>query len=191
MIVASRCMKLISRELIEDNIKYCCQGITYGEDYNIIIPALLSARRLVIMEGAYFYHYFYNRESMVLSYTVGLQENYRSLYRVLRGVFANKAKEGTCDLSPKEIASQCGREYVLWLLLVLKNEARGSQHWQRYRSNIGRICYDRKNRWLVRRYPVKVCEPQNRLLYLTLKYPSVFSFAMLWLATKTFYKVLR
>jgi glycosyltransferase involved in cell wall biosynthesis len=191
LIVASLCMKLISRELIEDNIKYCRKEIVHGEDYNIIIPAILSARRLVIMKDAYYYHYFYNSESIIHGYNAGLQKNYRLLCRVLKGIFASKAKEGTTDLSPAEIAEQCGREYVLWLLVVLKNEARGHRLWRHYKSNIGRICYNRKNRQMVRKYPVKVSEPQNRLLYFTLKHPNVLSFALLRLATLVFYKVLR
>jgi glycosyltransferase involved in cell wall biosynthesis len=191
LIVLSRCMKLLSRELIEDNLKYSRQEIAQGEDYNIIVPALLSARRLVIMEEAYYYHYFYNEESMVHYYSEGLQANYRLLYRVLKSIFANKAKEGASGLSKAEIAGQCGREYVLLLLVVLKNEARGQRQWHRYKSGMERICHDRKNRQMVRKYRVKVSTPQNRLLYFTLKHPNVLSFALLRLATVIFYKVLR
>jgi glycosyltransferase involved in cell wall biosynthesis len=190
-IVISRCMKLISRELIVDNLKYSRQEISQGEDCNIIIPAILSAQRLVIMEGAYYYHYFYNDESMVHVYCGGLQKDYRLLYRVLKGVFASKVKEGTSNLSKAEIAGQCGRQYVLWLLAVLKNEARGQRHWHRYKKSMERICHDRKNRQMVKKYPVKVSEPQNRLLYFTLKHPHVLSFALLRLATGIFDKVLR
>jgi glycosyltransferase involved in cell wall biosynthesis len=190
-IVISRCMKLLSRELIVDNLKYSRQEISQGEDCNIIIPAILSARRLVIMEDAYYYHYFYNHESMVHSYCAGLQEDYRLLYRVLKNIFASKVKEGASDLTPAEIAGQCGRQYVLWLLVVLKNEARGNRQWRGYISNIERICYNRKNLQMVSKYPVKVSEPQNRLLYFTLKYPNILTFAALRLATIVFYKVLR
>jgi glycosyltransferase involved in cell wall biosynthesis len=191
LIVASRCMKLLSRELITDNLKYSRQEIVHGEDYNIIIPALLSARRLVIMEDAYYYHYFYNEESMVHGYAGGLQKDYRLLCRVLKSIFASKANEGACDLSATEIAEQCGRQYVLWLLVVLKNEARGQRQWHRYKKSMERICYDRKNRHMVRKYPVKVSEPQNSLLYATLKHPCTLSFALLRIATIVFYKVLR
>lgn len=53
LIMASRCTKLISRQLIEDNIKYCDRKIQMGEDLNIILPALLDCERLVIRINAF------------------------------------------------------------------------------------------------------------------------------------------
>lgn len=61
----SRCMKLFSRELIVANMIYCNPGIKMGEDVNIVLPALLDSRRVVILKEALHYHYFYNDASMV------------------------------------------------------------------------------------------------------------------------------
>ena len=49
---ASRCMKLISRELIEDNLRFINEDITMGEDLSIMLPAFLDAERIVILEEA-------------------------------------------------------------------------------------------------------------------------------------------
>jgi hypothetical protein len=190
-IVYSRCMKLISRELILNNLKYSHDKLKSGEDMNIIIPALLSARRLVIMEDAYFYHYFYNTESMVHIYDAGLYNNNRLLYEVMRNIFMAKVEDGTINLTSEEIEEQCGREYVLLLLSALRNEARGSKIGHEYRKKVREICRDEKNRKLVKQYPVKVSEPQNRLLYMVLKYPCGLTFWMLRIATYLFYKILR
>ena len=41
-ITLSRCMKLFSRKLIEDNMHFCDPSIVMGEDMNITLPALLD-----------------------------------------------------------------------------------------------------------------------------------------------------
>ena len=48
-----------------DNRKYSDPEVTMGEDVNITLPALLDCNRLVIMEDALYYHYFYHDKSMV------------------------------------------------------------------------------------------------------------------------------
>ena len=54
-ITLSRCMKLFSRTLIVENMKYCDPSIRMGEDMVITLPALLDAQRIVVMEGAAWY----------------------------------------------------------------------------------------------------------------------------------------
>ena len=56
-ITMSRCMKLISRRLVLENIKYCDPTIFMSEDVNITLPCICDAKRVVILEEAYFYHY--------------------------------------------------------------------------------------------------------------------------------------
>lgn len=58
-ITLSRCMKLFSRTLIVENMKYCDPSIRMGEDMVITLPALLDAQRIVVMEGAAWYHYLF------------------------------------------------------------------------------------------------------------------------------------
>ena len=189
LITVSRCMKLISRELIADNIKYCRSELRNGEDMTIIIPAILSARRVVIMEGAYYYHYFFNNDSMVHVYNVGLYEEYRLLVAMLREVFHAKARERGLELGAADIDKQCGQEYILKLLAVLKNEARGNPDYRSYCGRVGEICHDEENRSMVARYPVTVTERANRLLYMVLRRPGRFNIWLLRMATKIFYMV--
>ena len=89
-ITMSRCMKLFSRTLIVENMKYCDPSIRMGEDMVITLPALLDAQRIVVMEGAAWYHYLFLRESMVHRYDAGMYENIRSLDKIVRQILADK-----------------------------------------------------------------------------------------------------
>ena len=184
-IIISRCMKLISKELIVDNMKHSHVSLKTGEDMNIIIPVLLSTRRLVILENAYYYHYFYNNDSMVHAYDLGLYKNNQLLYSVIRSVFIEKIKERNLNITETEVEKQCGKEYILLLLSALKNEARGNPEWKNYYGNVKKICRENKNH--IKRYPVKVGEMANRLLYMVLRFPYFATISLLRISTKLFY----
>lgn len=115
-ILPSRCMKLIDRRLIEDNMHYCDPSIRMGEDLNIMAPALLDAERVVILEDAYIYHYRYVAASMVHGYDAGLYENVKRLIEIMRQVMRDKGITNAEE--------QVGREFVYLFLLTLKNEIR-------------------------------------------------------------------
>lgn len=115
-ILPSRCMKLIDRRLIEDNLHYCDPSLRMGEDLNIMAPALLDADRVVLLENAYIYHYRYVAASMVHGYDAGLYDNVRRLIAVMRQVLADKAVP--------DAQGQADREFVYLFLLTLKNEIR-------------------------------------------------------------------
>jgi len=51
-VAMSRCMKLISRTLIEENQKYSDPAIVVGEDSTIMLPALIDCKRLFVMSAA-------------------------------------------------------------------------------------------------------------------------------------------
>ena len=89
-VTISRCMKLFSRQLIVDNMKYCDPSIRMGEDVNITLPALLDAERIVIMKDAAWYHYRYLTDSMAHAYDDGLFENIRRLYTVMEKIMQEK-----------------------------------------------------------------------------------------------------
>lgn len=157
----SRCMKLFSRSLIEDNIKYSNPHITMAEDVNIVLPALLDCRRVVIMEGALFYHYFYNDVSMVHKYDARMYEGIKTLYRTIRNIYEAKCRESG--------AGQADREYIYLLLLALKNEIRGGE--KGYGNRVKRICQERENREIISANQVSTMDKTNRLLYFVLKHP--------------------
>ena len=157
----SRCMKLFSRSLIEENMKYCNPKVTMGEDVNITLAALLDCRRVVIMEDALYYHYFYNDASMVHHYDAGMYEGIRTLYRTIKEIYRIKGRENG--------ESQANREYVYLLLLALKNEIRGGA--DGYGERVRQICRDAENRRIVGENPVKVSDKTNRMLYFILRHP--------------------
>lgn len=159
----SRCMKLFSRELIENNMHFCNPKVTMGEDVSITLPALLDCRRLVIMEESHYYHYFYNSASMVHKYDRNMYDGLERLYSNIQEIFRAKGRDSG------EI--QGSREYIYLLFLALKNELRGGQ--PGYADRIKKICTREKNAALIKNYPVTVNGKAERLLYLLLKKPKL------------------
>lgn len=177
----SRCMKLIARELITDNLKFCDQRIRMGEDLNIMLPAILDAQRLVIMKESYFYHYYYNQSSMVHKYDTGLYENIKLLKAVMNQVIAEKYMgSGQTEAMRK----RADMEYVFLLMLAVKNEARGNK--KGYRRNIKALCEEERE--LIRSTPVKVETKANQLLYLVLKHPDFCFLTLLRMAMCVYYR---
>lgn len=165
----SRCMKLFSRSLIEDNLKYSNPHITMGEDVNIVLPALLDCRRVVIMEGALFYHYFYNDTSMVHKYDAGMYEGIKTLYRTIKEIYKAKGRESG--------ETQADKEYIYLLLLALKNEIRSGE--KGYGNRVKTICREKENREIIASNPVSVGDKTNRLLYFVLRHPWEWAIAAL------------
>lgn len=157
----SRCMKLFSRALIEDNMRFCNPKVTMGEDVSITLLALLDCRRVVIMEEAHYYHYFYNEASMVHKYDKGMYEGILMLYSNIKEVFRAKGRANGED--------QSNKEFIYLLFLALKNELRGGR--PGYAARIKEICTEEETVRLVREYPVKVRDKAGRLLYFILKNP--------------------
>ncbi len=186
-VTMSRCMKLISRELIENNLIFCNEKLKMGEDVTIILPALLDSKRLVIMEDAYYYHYFYNNASMVHAYDKGLYENICLLQETILTVFKQKVRQNELAVSDREIAEQCGREHLFLLMLVLKNEARGNRQGKTYLQNIKKVCKAEDTPGLLKKYPIRVRKKANKLLYLVLKYPTGLTIRLLRIAMNVFY----
>ncbi|MCM1134055.1 MAG: glycosyltransferase [Clostridium sp.] len=180
-VAVSRCMKLISRGLLEDNMKYSDEKALIGEDMTIMVPSLIDCHRLVAVDKAY-YHYRYVTESMVHKYDKDLYKNIQFLMGILFQIVDDKF-EGE---ERQKMRGQVEREYVLTLFLALKNEARGNP--KGYRENIFALCKAREVRELVKRAPVKVKDSSNKLLYLTLKSPNEITVRLLRLAMILYYK---
>jgi len=183
----SRCAKLISRELITENLSYCDDELRYGEDAVLILAALFDSKRIVIMENAFFYHYYYHHTSAVHNYMPRLYEQKKLYQAVIRRLMEEKIKRWNLGISETQINGQCGREHILALMLVLKNEARGNVDGRAYRKNVRKICRTEESAALTRKHPLKLSQMSNRLLYATLKYPCGMNICLLRLATKVFY----
>lgn len=179
----SRCMKLISRELILNNLSFCDQRIRMGEDVNIMLPALLDTERLVILEDAFYYHYYFNESSMVHRYDRGLVSNIQILMTCIRRVMEEKLSNRELKQSLLKGADQ--EEILMWLL-VLKNEARGNP--SGYRRNILKLCRSEEIRDLLKRTEITVNQPANKLLYLVMKHPNELTVRLLRLAMIWYYR---
>lgn len=160
----SRCMKLFSRELITENMKYCNPKIRMGEDVNIVLPALCDCRRLVILEDALYYHYFYNPASMVHRYDEKMEEGIRALSDAVWTVFRDKEPEGW--------EKQWEKESVYLAMLAVKNELRGGQ--PGYVARTAAICENMGIKSRLSAYSIETQEQANRILLWVMKQPDGF-----------------
>lgn len=176
----SRCMKLISRSLIVQNMHYSDPKIRMGEDVTIMLPALLDCEHLVIMDHKAFYHYRYVTESMIHQYDRGMFENNQHLQNILKQVICDKCQD------PDGMLYHVDQEYLFLLLLVLKNEARGNR--EGYRKKIRSIAKDPEIQRLVKNTKIEVHETANRLLYLVLKHPNYLTIGILRLSMIWYYR---
>ncbi len=166
-VTLSRCMKLFSRSLIEENMHYCDPAIVMGEDVNITLPALLDAQRIVILEDACHYHYLYLNSSMAHRYDAKLYDNIRRLDRIIRKILEEKRVQ--------KRDAQADREFVLLFFLVIKNEVRSGQ--KGWMNRLSDICRDREVREMTAKTKLAPKAVENRILYQTVKHPHFLYFA--------------
>lgn len=169
----SRCMKLISKELILDNIPYCDPALTMGEDVGIMLPAMWDAQRIVIMEEGYHYHYRSVDASMVHKYNPGMCEKVNLLYDTLKKTTERKIR----DEKQRDFFLEClHKEYTYLFFFVLKNELRGP----------GKTCVNRIQKMLQRakeerdldRVSIEVNNKANQLLYYIMRNPGVLQISL-------------
>ncbi|WP_029233482.1 glycosyltransferase family 2 protein [Butyrivibrio sp. VCB2006] len=161
-VTMSRCMKLITRQLVLGNIKYCNEKIKMAEDVNIMLPCLCDCRRLVIVEGGYFYHYRLVGDSIVHGYDKNLLNNLNLTDTTYRKIMQEKG-----IFNGQE---QLDREYVIMLFVVLKNELRcpDKDTVKRVRNIFLREDIRKK----VLETKITVSSKANKLLYMCMKNPN-------------------
>jgi len=164
----SRCMKLCEKSLFEGNEIYYDYSLRFGDDANLMYPALLGSSRIVIMEEAFYYHYRYVTGSLVHSYDRDLYENVCRLMTAL-------SREAEGKRAPDREAA-LARERCYMLLYVMKNELRSPD--RDYRRRIQAVFGDREIKALLRCTPLSVTERANRLLYMGMRCPCG---GLLWL----------
>ncbi len=161
-VTMSRCMKLISKKLVTDNMKYCNPQIVMGEDANITIPCLCDCTRLLILDGAYSYHYRQLAGSMAHGYNPNLFNNILLNISTFRGILKEKKiKNGD---------TQMDKEFVMLLLLVMRNELRAGVE-----NTTGRIkdIFLRDDvRSNLLRTRVDIHSKANKVLYFTARHPN-------------------
>lgn len=161
VISLSRCMKLCEKSVFAGNEKYYDYSIRFGDDSNMMYPAFLNSRRVVIMENALYYHYRYVEGSIIHRYDRGIYESVEKLMKALSAAAHDKqAPDGEGALS---------REYCYLLLYVMKNELRGPG--REYQAKIREIFGTPENRRRLQDTPLSVSGKANALLYLGAKHP--------------------
>ena len=175
-VTMSRCMKLISRSLILDNIKYCNPAIRMSEDVNITLPCLCDCKRLVILKDSYFYHYRMVADSMIHGYNPKFLSNLELTDKTFREILKDK-KILNAD-------HQMDREYVMILLLALKNELRCPEGDTVKR--VQNIFLRDDIRKKVLSTEVTVSGKANKLLYFTIRHPNAIMVALSRFIIKTY-----
>ena len=180
-ITFSRCMKLYSRELVINNLKFCDRDVRMGDDSLMVIPAVLDCERIAVLDHKAYYHYRYVETSIVHGYDKGMFHN----MQLLKAATARIVEEKYLPKEKEMMKGKVEQEYIHMLLLVLKNEARGNP--SGYRKNIRQICMLPQTRQAVKENPVTVSELSNKLLYAVLKYPNHIMISLLRLAMILYY----
>lgn len=179
-VTISRCMKLISRELIEKNIDYADERLRMAEDMSATLPALLDCERLVVMEHKAYYHYLYVDESMVHSYDKTAYASMELLVEIVSRILDDRFKGEELEF----MKNRLDKEHIFFLLLAVKNESRGNP--SGYRKNILKI--HNENEDVINNTEVEIDSRSNKLLYRALKKPSFFNLSLLRLAMKIYYR---
>ncbi|SDA55347.1 Glycosyl transferase family 2 [Butyrivibrio sp. INlla18] len=161
-VTMSRCMKLISKELLLNNLKYCNTDISMSEDVNITLPCLCDCQRLVITKDSYFYHYRLVGESIVHSYNPKLLSNLELTDKTFREILNDKKVDGA--------DAQMDREFIIMLLVILKNELRCPE--KDTAARVKKIFLRPDIRKKVTSTKVDVTSKANKLLYYCIKHPN-------------------
>lgn len=166
----SRCMKLISKELISNNMKFSDEKLTMGEDVGIMIPTIMDAEYLVVMEDAFYYHYRFVDASMVHKYNALMYEKVELLYENLKETIQKKISE---EKQKETYLESLKKEYVFLLFYVLKNELRGPK--EACSKRIQEMIEKANKEKGLKEIKVEVNSKANKLLYYILKHPNKLS----------------
>ncbi len=161
VIPLSRCMKLCEKSLFDGNETYYDYSLRFGDDTNLMYPALLTSSRVVIMKDAFYYHYRYVEGSLVHGYDEGL---FAGVERLMEAV-----KRTAGEKKAPDAVGAVDREYCYMLLYVMKNELRAPGN--DYRKRIQTIFGEEKIKTMLQNTPIAVTERSNRLLYMGAVYP--------------------
>ncbi len=157
----SRCMKLSEKSVFEGNEKYYDFRVRFGEDTNMMYPALINSTRVVVMSDALYYHYRYVESSMIHLYDQGIYDSLQRVMACVRQVVSEKQVPGGTEAAD--------REYCYMLLYVMKNELRNPG--KDYRKRIQAVFGDEEIRTLLQNTSIALRERSGRLLYLGMRHP--------------------
>ena len=164
----SRCMKLYSSQLAKRNSGYPDPDLIFAEDGAFLIPCVLDADRIFIMDQAAMYHYRYVTDSSVHRYKPQMTDNIYRVRNDVRQAISDKFG-GDPDFEAR-LLRMYEPEYVILLNFAIRNEMLGDR--SEYVSHVRQICLDPENRRVIRDNPVRFRHAYNRLIYMIMKNPS-------------------
>lgn len=156
----SRCMKLVSRKLVLENMRFADPKLTMGEDVSIMLPCLLDAERLSVT-GHSGYHYVKRPGSMVQGRDERMYGQIRLLDRTIAGIAEEKGMP--------EGETQREKEYVWLLAIVVRNAFRGENG----AREACRICLSEDTPGLLKKTGLKASSLKNRLLLYVMRKPTI------------------
>ena len=151
-------------------MQYCNEQLAMGEDAGIMVPAIMDAEYIVIMEEAFYYHYRFVDASMVHKYNFSMGEKVDLLYDTLKKTIQKKYPE---EKQKDFFLENLKKEYVFLFFYVLKNELRGPKE-NLVKRILERIQQETKEKELDK-ITVEVNSKANKLLYFILKHPGKLS----------------
>ena len=179
LIHVSRCMKLFSRKLFLDNIKYSDEKLRMGEDFIVTIPCFLDAQRIYVMDHKAYYHYRYVNESMVHKYDPNLEANIERLFNDACVMLEDKSGKSNALKGMRAVLKEeLDKEYIYHLMLLLKNEARNADK-SAYIGNMQKIARNGANKKLISDLKIEIDEKANKLVYFVLQHPTNINCRML------------
>lgn len=176
IIPMSRCMKLCEKSVFDGNEQYYDTTLRMGDDFNLIYPALLAAKRIVIMEQALFYHYRYVEDSIVHRYDDGIADNIERWYQAILRIIRDKNVPGGEE--------RLLREYCYMMIFVMKNELRNPD--KNYKRKMQEIFTKPQVRERITGTPVSITNRANALLYLGMQYPNKTLLSILRMMIKSY-----
>ena len=180
----SRCMKLISKRLISENLKFAELNVSMGEDLYLIFLAVLDAERIVVVEDGYYYHYRFVESSLVHKYKPHMHEEVGRLYDNLQRVIETKV---ISEKQREMFLEELKKEFIFLFFFVLKNELRGPA--ENCAGRIQKYIKKEKKSKDLESISVEVSGKANKLLYLIWKKPSSFRIVLVRLIINIFDKL--
>lgn len=111
----SRWGKIIRKSIIENNLKYCNQRVSYSDDLNIMLPVLLDVKKIYLLdEPDADYLYRLNPFSILNSYNPQMYEQIKLVYKNLFKCIQEK--------KATFIRGQIHADYLAAIVQCYKNE---------------------------------------------------------------------
>lgn len=117
-IPASRAMKLYRRELLENNLKYCNDKVSIGEDLVITFACLQDCKSIYTIHDFYPYHYWINESSLTGKHDREYLEKLLVLQKQL--IYINREKSD--GIYQYDYSEQIINDFLFLVLMCIKEE---------------------------------------------------------------------